>query len=80
LPTDLFKNTNVKIAFKNTNPLQQLIKLRPDNTTPEHDKNGIYKLTCNTCHMEYIGQTKRNLKQRYPKHIRYIKNNDPQSA
>jgi hypothetical protein len=28
----------------------------------------------------YIGQTSRNLTIRYRKHIRYIKNNDPQSA
>jgi len=30
--------------------------------------------------MSYIGQTSRNLKQRYREHIRYIKNNDPQSS
>jgi hypothetical protein len=51
--TNLFKNTNVKIVFKNTNTLQQLIKPRPDNTTPEHEKSSIYKLTCNTCHVEH---------------------------
>jgi len=28
----------------------------------------------------YIGQTSRNLKTRYNEHIRYIKNNNPQSA
>jgi hypothetical protein len=60
--TNLFKNTNVKIAFKNTNTLQQFIKPRFDNTTPEHEKSDIYKVTCNTCHMSYIGQTRRNLK------------------
>ena len=27
-----------------------------------------------------MGQTSRNLKQRYKEHIRYIKNNNPQSA
>ena len=33
-----------------------------------------------TCKMSYIGQTSRNLNQRYREHIRYIRNNDPQSA
>ena len=33
-----------------------------------------------TCERSYIGQTSWNLTQRYPKHIRYIKNNDPPSA
>jgi len=30
--------------------------------------------------MSYIGQTSRDLTQRYREHIRYIRNNDPQSA
>jgi sensor c-di-GMP phosphodiesterase-like protein len=38
------------------------------------------KITCNTCHRLYIGQTKRSLKLRYQQDIRYIKNNNPQSA
>jgi len=29
--------------------------------------------------MSYIGQTSRDLTKRYRKHIRYIRNNDPQS-
>jgi hypothetical protein len=39
-----------------------------------------YKLTCTTCERSYVGQTGSNLKQRYKEHIRYIQNNDPQSA
>ena len=46
----------------------------------DYNKSGIYKLTCNTCKMSYIGQTSRNLNQKYREHIRYITNNDPQSA
>jgi len=42
--------------------------------------SGIYKLTCSTCKMSYIGQTSRNLNQRYREHIRYIRSIDPQSA
>ena len=30
--------------------------------------------------MDVVGQTSRNLKQRYREHIRYIRNNNPQSA
>ena len=40
----------------------------------------IYKLTCNTCKLSYVGQTSHNLKQGYKEHIRYTKQNDPQSA
>jgi hypothetical protein len=42
--------------------------------------SGIYKPTCNTWKISYIGQTSRNLNQKYRRHIRYIRNNDPQSA
>ena len=42
--------------------------------------SGIYKLTCNTCKMSYIGQTSRNIKQRYREHIRYVRDNNSQSA
>jgi len=69
-----------KIAFKSTNTLQQLTKPKIHDTTQDHDKSGIYKLTCNTCNRACIGQTSRNLTLRYREHIRYIKNNDFQSA
>ena len=78
--TNLFKQTDIKIAFKSTNTLQQLTKPKIHDTTQDHDKSGIYKLTFKTCNGEYIGQTSRNLTLRYREHIRYIKNNDPQSA
>jgi len=50
------------------------------NQTPEHEKSGVYKLTCNIRHRSYIGQTNRSLKLRFREHTRYIKHNEPQSA
>jgi hypothetical protein len=78
--TNVFKHTNIGIAFKNTSTLQQLTKLKTINQTPEHDKSGIYKLTCNTCHRSHIGQTSRSLKLGFQEHTRYIKHNDTQSV
>ena len=43
-------------------------------------KSGVYAFTCNTCKLAFVGQTRRTMKQRYQEHIRYIRNNDPQSA
>jgi ferritin-like metal-binding protein YciE len=40
----------------------------------------MYKLTCQSCHKVYIGQTGRSLKARYKKHLRRIKNNKDNSA
>jgi len=63
--TNLFKQTDIKIAFKSTNTLQQLTKPKTHNTMQDHDKSGIYKLICKTCNKAYIGQTSRNLTFRF---------------
>jgi hypothetical protein len=78
--TNLFKHTEVKIAFRNTNNIQQIVKDKENNRTEQYNRSGIYSLTCKTCKHRYIGQTSRELKQRYQEHMRYIKNNNPQLA
>jgi hypothetical protein len=74
---NLFKHTTIKIAFKNTNTL---LKPQTNNNIQEYDESGIYKLTRNTCHKSYIGQSNHSLKQRFQKRNRYVRHNDPQSA
>lgn len=78
--TSLFRHANTGIAFKSYNALSHLTKPQTPTSTQNHNKSGIYKLTCNTCKMSYVRQTSQNLKLRYQEHICYIKNNDPQSA
>ena len=79
--TNLFKQTDINIAFKITNTIQQQTRPKNHGMTPDHNKSGIYELKCNTCSKAYIGQTNRNLSPRFREHNRYIKNNDPpQSA
>jgi predicted GIY-YIG superfamily endonuclease len=48
--------------------------------TKYYNHSGMYALTCKTCKHTYVGQTSRDLKQRYQEHMRYIENNNPQSA
>ena len=48
--TDLFKNTNVGIAFKATATLQQILIPTTRIQTSPHEKRGIYKIRCKTCH------------------------------
>jgi len=55
--TNPFTQTDIKIALKSTNTLQQLTKPKIHNTTQDHDKSSINKLTCKTCNRSYIGQT-----------------------
>jgi hypothetical protein len=78
--TNLFQHTNVKIAFKCNNKISRLMKPNTVNNTPYYNRSGIYKLTCNTCKLAYVGQTSRSLKLRFQEHIRYIRHNNPQSA
>ena len=83
--TNLFKQTDLRIAYRSTNTIAQLMRRKgqhKDNNTDtnqDYTKSGIYKLTCTTCNKAYIGQTSRTITQRYREHIHYIKNN-PQSA
>ena len=65
--TKLFKNTDIKIAYKtNKNNLQKLNSPHnKDNTTT----NGIYKIECQDCNKCYIGQTQKQLKKRYFEHL-----------
>lgn len=74
------KQTDVCIAFRNTSIMYDILKLKTPYTTNENTKSGIYKLICSTCKRPYVGQTGRNLKQSYLEHMRYIRNNDTQSA
>ena len=76
----LFKNTHIGIAFKAKTITQQLKQTTLQNHTSDYEKSGIYKITCNTYHKAYVGQTNRDLKSRFRENTRYIKNNDPCSA
>jgi len=51
--TNLFKDTNIKIAFRTKNTIQQLYTRKSNQTNP----SGLYKIQCNTCNKTYIGQT-----------------------
>jgi hypothetical protein len=75
--TKIFKTTNLKIAFKTTNTIQnQLCNLKESNhrKDPYHNSE-IYQLTCKVCNQKYICQTGHTFKTRYNKHINAIKSN-----
>ena len=77
--TNIFKNTDLHISFQVKNTTQYILRETKPKTTI-YENSGIYSLSCNTCNLQYIGQTGRNLKARYSEHCRYIKTNDPKSA
>jgi len=65
--TNLFGNIKIKIAFKAT----ATHKTHNKNLKSNYEKNGIYKITCKTCHKSYMGQTSRDLKVRFQEQTRY---------
>ena len=74
--SNLFKDTNLKVAFKPCNTIKHQLSEKENNKNP----SGIYKLQCNTCKDVYIGQSSRDINTRYKEHIRYIRTNNPISA
>jgi len=74
--TNLFKHSNLNIAFRAANTIQQQLSKKPTNKNP----SGIYNLKCNTCNNVYVGQSGRSINVRHKEHIRYIRANNPLSA
>jgi hypothetical protein len=68
--TNLLKNTNINIAFKNTNTIRQYTEPKTLDKNQDYNMSGIYILTCNTCKISYIGQTDGIINQGYKEHIR----------
>ncbi|XP_050298299.1 uncharacterized protein LOC126737438 [Anthonomus grandis grandis] len=68
---------NVKVAFKSSNSLGNLLINNKDKTDPLSCK-GIYKLYCE-CGYFYVGRTKRSFKARFSEHDRCIRQNNPES-
>jgi hypothetical protein len=74
--TNLFNNTEVRIAFKATNTIYQQLTEKTQNKNP----SGIYEIKCNTCNRKYVGQSGRPITTRHKEHIRYIRSNNTTSA
>jgi hypothetical protein len=53
--TNLFKNTNVNIAFRSTNTIYHQLQHHPIREPSK--LSGIYKLQCMTCNKSYVGQS-----------------------
>ena len=73
--TNLFRNTNVQIAFQTSNTIFHQLRHRPPHN--QQKASGIYRLQCNTCSKSYTDQTGQSVATRYREHTRYIKTNNP---
>jgi len=55
LTTNIFKKTDIKIAFWTNNTIQKLL-MHKQQTSDIHSQSGVYKLTFPDCSKAYVGQ------------------------
>ena len=72
----LFRQTELKIAFRVTNTIQQQLNAKQTHDDPI----GIYELKCKTCIKVYVGQSDRTIDVRFEEHMRYMRSNNSTSA
>jgi hypothetical protein len=68
--TELFKDVQIKIAFRMLNTIQNIIKLHPQRD--KYNKSDIYQIKFPDCPLRYTGQTGRTFHTRYREHIQVI--------
>jgi hypothetical protein len=62
--TILFKETQIKVAFRTRNTIQNIVK--PHSQRDKYEKSGIYQMNCMDCPLKSLGQTGRT----FPRDIR----------
>jgi hypothetical protein len=73
--TKLFRNTEIRIAYKTRNTIQHLLQLKENNDPDIYNHSGIYEISCKSCNLKYIGQTGRSFRIRYKEHLNAIHSN-----
>ena len=76
--TNIFKQTELKIAFRTTYTLGNLLTHR-DHAPVKFSLSGLYKLICPDCHKTYVGQTGRRFSTRYKEQDTFPQNSSTSS-
>ena len=77
--TNLFRKTQLKIAFRTTNTIGNLLSHKNPNPD-KYSMSGIYKLTCPDCNKAYVGQTGRRFVTRFKEHEKAFRYNSHTSS
>jgi hypothetical protein len=72
--TKFFKKTQIKVAFRTQNTIQNIVKLH--SQIDKYEKSGIYQIKCMDCPLQYVRQTGRTFCTRNKEHIQEIRNNN----
>jgi hypothetical protein len=71
---NIFKNTNLQIAFTTRNNIGKLLSATPCNRNSDiYERSGVYGLTCQAFKRRYIGQTERPFHVRFKEHAQDCK-------
>jgi hypothetical protein len=72
--TNLFRRTNIKIAFRTNNTVYNRLTHKNHNTD-KYTQYGVCTLMCPDCNKAYVGQTGRGFIARYIEHKHSFRNN-----
>ena len=64
---------NVKVSLTTDNTIEKLLVTWHQRTKNKYENCGVYRLTCSTCNMKYVGQTGRPCRVRFQEHLRDFK-------
>jgi len=79
--TNLFKNTDLKIAMHTNKSIQKILMHNKQltNKTDKYTQSGVYKLTCPDCNKAYVEQTGRNFLAWFNEHKATFRTNSQNS-
>jgi hypothetical protein len=77
--TNIFRHTDIQLAFRTNNTIQNLLTQRNPNPD-KFSSSGVYKLICPECGKANVGQTGRCFSLRYKEHRRAFYSNTPSSS
>ena len=75
----ILKPYNIQLAHKPTNTLRSKLCNVKDKVDKENISGCVYKIGCNDCDNVYIGETRKNLRDRVKEHSDYVRKQEGHS-
>lgn len=69
----VLRKNNINVCYTNMGTLKNILGC-VKRKKPAEERSGIYRIPCEDCDLEYIGQTKRRLETREKEHSRALNN------
>ena len=76
----VLKDNGVQVAHKPCNTLHGVLTRVKDKEEPLQQAGVVYRIGCNDCNAEYVGETQKKLASRVEEHQRAVRRRDPGAA